>query len=121
MNIIGKYIVSISHAVFDLFFASSLTDLGNRNGKEMFIGKDYSNLFVKNLEAVEKYTEGLSLFYCQFVSKWCFVDSIDRLTTPRMPWHDAGVVVFEEVARDVARHFIQRWNIHKVIICRPFY
>jgi len=33
-----------------------------------------------------------------------------------MPWHDEGLVVFGKVARDVARHFIQRWNIHKVRI-----
>lgn len=31
-----------------------------------------------------------------------------------MPWHDEALVVFGESARDVARHFIQRWNIHKV-------
>jgi phospholipase D1/2 len=31
-----------------------------------------------------------------------------------MPWHDEGLVVFGQAARDVARHFIQRWNIHKV-------
>jgi phospholipase D1/2 len=33
-----------------------------------------------------------------------------------MPWHDEALVVFGQVARDVARHFIQRWNIHKVYI-----
>jgi phospholipase D1/2 len=31
-----------------------------------------------------------------------------------MPWHDEALVVFGRTARDVARHFIQRWNIHKV-------
>lgn len=31
-----------------------------------------------------------------------------------MPWHDEALVVFGKTARDVARHFIQRWNIHKV-------
>ena len=31
-----------------------------------------------------------------------------------MPWHDEALVVFGQAARDVARHFIQRWNIHKV-------
>jgi phosphatidylserine/phosphatidylglycerophosphate/cardiolipin synthase-like enzyme len=31
-----------------------------------------------------------------------------------MPWHDEALVVFGKAARDVARHFIQRWNIHKV-------
>jgi phosphatidylserine/phosphatidylglycerophosphate/cardiolipin synthase-like enzyme len=31
-----------------------------------------------------------------------------------MPWHDEALVVFGQVARDAARHFIQRWNMHKV-------
>lgn len=41
-------------------------------------------------------------------------DFIDRKIEPRMPWHDEALVVFGQAARDVARHFIQRWNIHKV-------
>lgn len=28
----------------------------------------------------------------------------------RMPWHDVGSVVYGKAARDVGRHFIQRWN-----------
>ena len=43
-----------------------------------------------------------------------FVDQLDRHSVPRMPWHDAGAVVYEEAARDLARHFIQRWNACKV-------
>lgn len=31
-----------------------------------------------------------------------------------MPWHDEALVVTGEAARDCARHFIQRWNVHKV-------
>lgn len=30
-----------------------------------------------------------------------------------MPWHDIGVMVHGAAARDVARHFIQRWNAVK--------
>ena len=41
-------------------------------------------------------------------------DFIDRYTTPRMPWHDIASVVHGNAARDVARHFIQRWNFTKV-------
>lgn len=41
-------------------------------------------------------------------------DFIDRSTTPRMPWHDIGALVQGAAARDVARHFIQRWNAVKV-------
>ena len=42
------------------------------------------------------------------------IDFIDRKAVPRMPWHDEALVVFGQAARDVARHFIQRWNFHKV-------
>ena len=42
------------------------------------------------------------------------VDFIDRTQTPRMPWHDIGGVVYGKTARDVARHFIGRWNQTKV-------
>ncbi len=40
-------------------------------------------------------------------------DNVDRRTTPRMPWHDIAVQVQGTAARDVARHFIQRWNAIK--------
>ncbi|KAF7700455.1 hypothetical protein HF521_003413 [Silurus meridionalis] len=59
--------------------------------------------------------------YCNFVYKdWVqlekpFDDFIDRYTTPRMPWHDIASVVHGKAARDVARHFIQRWNFTKVL------
>ncbi|KAL2085276.1 hypothetical protein ACEWY4_018596 [Coilia grayii] len=59
--------------------------------------------------------------YCNFVYKdWIqldkpFDDFIDRHTTPRMPWHDIASVVHGRAARDVARHFIQRWNFTKLV------
>uniref|UniRef100_A0A8C6TEJ3 Phospholipase n=1 Tax=Neogobius melanostomus TaxID=47308 RepID=A0A8C6TEJ3_9GOBI len=59
--------------------------------------------------------------YCNFVHKdWIqldkpFDDFIDRHTTPRMPWHDISSVVHGKAARDVARHFIQRWNFTKMV------
>ncbi|XP_069562982.1 phospholipase D1 isoform X2 [Brachyistius frenatus] len=59
--------------------------------------------------------------YCNFVRKdWIqldkpFDDFIDRHTTPRMPWHDIASVVHGKAARDVARHFIQRWNFTKMM------
>ncbi|CAF4116815.1 unnamed protein product, partial [Rotaria sordida] len=65
--------------------------------QKFFIGKDYSNVYEKDFETLEKYSE----------------DYIDRKLVPRMPWHDEALVVIGEIARDVARHFIQRWNIHK--------
>ncbi|XP_013119421.2 phospholipase D2 isoform X2 [Stomoxys calcitrans] len=63
-----------------------------------WFGKDYSNFIMKdwmNLDAP-------------------FADMIDRTTTPRMPWHDVGICVVGASARDVARHFIQRWNAMKL-------
>lgn len=42
------------------------------------------------------------------------IDLVDRSTTPRMPWHDIGAVVVGASARDIARHFIQRWNAVKL-------
>lgn len=38
---------------------------------------------------------------------------VDRKTTPRMPWHDVTLGVVGPIARDIARHFIQRWNFLK--------
>lgn len=35
-----------------------------------------------------------------------------------MPWHDVGMRVFGFPARDIARHFILRWNATKVMIKR---
>lgn len=43
-----------------------------------------------------------------------FIDFVDRNETPRMPWHDIATVVVGSAARDVARHFIQRWNAVKL-------
>ncbi|KAM9604587.1 phospholipase D1 isoform 2-T4 [Trichechus inunguis] len=59
--------------------------------------------------------------YCNFVFKdWVqldkpFADFINRYSTPRMPWHDIASVVHGKAARDVARHFIQRWNFTKIM------
>ena len=61
---------------------------------KLWIGKDYTNFIVKDFN-------NLNL---------PFQDSIDRHTTPRMPWHDISCVMVGAAARDVARHFIQRWN-----------
>ncbi|XP_059991465.1 phospholipase D2 isoform X2 [Lagenorhynchus albirostris] len=62
-----------------------------------WLGKDYSNLITKDWVQLDR----------------PFEDFIDRETTPRMPWRDVGVVVHGSPARDLARHFIQRWNFTK--------
>ncbi|XP_052840852.1 phospholipase D2 isoform X1 [Drosophila gunungcola] len=63
-----------------------------------WFGKDYSNFILKDWMNLNS----------------PFVDIIDRTTTPRMPWHDVGFCVVGACARDVARHFIQRWNAMKL-------
>ena len=45
-------------------------------------------------------------------------DLVDRGSVPRMPWHDIATGVTGSAARDVARHFIQRWNAIKVRLGR---
>ena len=63
-----------------------------------FVGKDFCNPYRKDVIELDKPLE----------------DSIDRNQFPRMPWHDIAAVVYGPAARDVARHFIQRWNFTKV-------
>ena len=41
-------------------------------------------------------------------------DQFNREEIPRMPWRDEALFIYGEAARDVARHFIQRWNQCKV-------
>ncbi|TDH65126.1 uncharacterized protein CCR75_000449 [Bremia lactucae] len=59
-----------------------------------FLGKDFSNPRVKDFIEVDHPNE----------------DMIDRNEVPRMPWHDCHSRLEGQPARDVARHFIQRWN-----------
>lgn len=41
-------------------------------------------------------------------------DELDRGKYPRMPWHDVQCALWGPPCRDVARHFVQRWNYAKV-------
>ncbi|XP_077218089.1 phospholipase D P1 [Tasmannia lanceolata] len=40
-------------------------------------------------------------------------DELDRVKYPRMPWHDIHCALWGPACRDVARHFVQRWNYAK--------
>ncbi|KAI4803916.1 hypothetical protein KUCAC02_025562 [Chaenocephalus aceratus] len=76
------------------------TGVGELQGSTRFWhGKDYCNFVYRDWIQLEK----------------PFDDFIDRYTTPRMPWHDIASVVHGRAARDVARHFIQRWNFTKIM------
>lgn len=39
------------------------------------------------------------------------MDLLTRDRQPRMPWHDTGAQVIGQPARDLCRHFCQRWNM----------
>ncbi|XP_058829828.1 phospholipase D2 [Topomyia yanbarensis] len=69
---------------------------------KFWIGKDYINFIVKDFSNLDM----------------PYVDLVDRSSTVRMPWHDVATVVLGQAARDVARHFIERWNAVKLEKCR---
>ena len=71
----------------------------NNDDAKYFIGKDFCNPYIKDVIELDKPLE----------------DSIDRNLFPRMPWHDITAVVYGPAARDVGRHFIQRWLFVKLL------
>ncbi|XP_037834927.1 phospholipase D1-like isoform X2 [Kryptolebias marmoratus] len=74
-------------------------DLGDLAGNtKLWLGKDYSNFIKKDWIQLDR----------------PFEDNIDRTEVPRMPWRDLSAAVHGKAARDVARHFIQRWNFTKI-------
>ncbi|GIY83463.1 phospholipase D1 [Caerostris extrusa] len=66
----------------------------------LWYGKDYVNFISKDFQNLQE----------------PYSDFIDRNVTPRMPWHDVGLFIQGRIARDVARHFILRWNHAKAEI-----
>ena len=64
------------------------------NDCQIWPGKDYSNPRVQDFYALDK----------------PFADMYDRTKVPRMPWHDVGMQIVGQPARDLTRHFVQRWN-----------
>ena len=65
---------------------------------QRWVGKDYGNTFQGGARNELKHP---------------FDDYIDRNKIPRMPWHDVGCAFSGRPARDVAKHFIQRYNAIK--------
>ncbi|XP_049631635.1 phospholipase D1 [Suncus etruscus] len=93
-------ISSIDSASNTSSIRSLQTGVGELHGETRFWhGKDYCNFVFKDWVQLDK----------------PFADFIDRHSTPRMPWHDIGSAVHGKAARDVARHFIQRWNFTKIM------
>ena len=63
-------------------------------------GKDYANTYRGDFKDLVNYS----------------TDQFNREEVPRMPWRDQALVILNESARDLARHFIQRWNQARVNI-----
>ncbi|KAK2757869.1 Phospholipase D1 [Arachnomyces sp. PD_36] len=61
---------------------------------QLWPGKDYSNPRVQDFYDLDKPYE----------------EMYDRAVIPRMPWHDISMHVVGQPARDLTRHFVQRWN-----------
>uniref|UniRef100_A0A9L0T1L2 Phospholipase n=1 Tax=Equus caballus TaxID=9796 RepID=A0A9L0T1L2_HORSE len=96
------------------------TGVGELHGETRFWhGKDYCNFVFKDWVQLDKpFAVGVKwlLSLLVMIPAWCtWADFIDRYSTPRMPWHDIASVVHGKAARDVARHFIQRWNFTKIM------
>ena len=61
---------------------------------QLWPGKDYSNPRVQDFYALDKPYE----------------EMYDRAKVARMPWHDIAMQIVGQPARDLTRHFVQRWN-----------
>lgn len=86
-----------SHSVTDDKLTGFELDVNvPRDGEhcQMWPGKDYSNPRVQDFYALDKPYE----------------EMYDRTRVPRMPWHDIAMTIVGQPARDVGRHFVQRWN-----------
>ena len=68
---------------------------GDTTRYSRWIGKDYGNTFLGGSRAEMGHP---------------MVDYVDRSQVPRMPWHDVACSFTGPPARDVAKHFIQRYN-----------
>ncbi|KAN0129506.1 phospholipase D [Lactarius tabidus] len=72
----------------------SLVDDPEEGEEPIWPGKDYSNARITDFHTLAKPEE----------------DMHDRSRIPRMPWHDVGLQIIGQPARDLGRHFVQRWN-----------
>lgn len=64
------------------------------DNSQLWPGKDYSNPRIQDFYDLDKPYE----------------EMYDRNVIPRMPWHDISMHVVGQPARDLTRHFVQRWN-----------
>ncbi|KAH9925437.1 phospholipase D [Epithele typhae] len=71
-----------------------LIDDPDDESEQIWPGKDYSNPRISDFHTLNK----------------PFEDMYERAKVPRMPWHDVSMQIVGQPARDLARHFVQRWN-----------
>ncbi|EPS36233.1 hypothetical protein H072_10273 [Dactylellina haptotyla CBS 200.50] len=83
------------HALVDDKF-TGFDDTGPKDPDkyQLWPGKDYSNPRVEDFYELNK----------------PYDDMYNRQKIPRMPWHDISMQVVGQPARDLTRHFVQRWN-----------
>ncbi|KAF8426974.1 hypothetical protein EV426DRAFT_427788 [Tirmania nivea] len=67
---------------------------GDPDNFQLWPGKDYSNPRVQDFYGLDKPYE----------------EMYDRSKVPRMGWHDISMQLVGQPARDLTRHFVQRWN-----------
>ena len=74
-----------------------IVEESNPDEKYFWPGIDYSNGRINDFNKVKEY----------------LIENVDRTKKPRMPWHDVHCRLIGPVVNDIARHFVQRWNISR--------
>ncbi|CAI5756948.1 unnamed protein product [Candida verbasci] len=83
-----------SDLTFDKLNKNTVLDVKTFAEFQTFPGKDYSNPRVQDFVELDKPYDSM----------------YNRKITPRMPWHDVHMYTCGKIARDLSRHFVQRWN-----------
>ena len=74
-----------------------LVEESNSEQRYYWPGIDYANNRINDFSKVREYLK----------------ENVDRTQKPRMPWHDIHCRLIGPVVFDIARHFVQRWNISR--------
>ena len=74
-----------------------LVEESNSDQRYYWPGIDYANNRINDFSKVKEYLR----------------ENVDRNQKPRMPWHDVHCRLIGPVVYDIARHFVQRWNISR--------
>ena len=77
--------------------AHQLVEESNSNQRYYWPGIDYANNRINDFSKVREYLK----------------ENVDRKQKPRMPWHDVHCRLIGPVVYDIARHFVQRWNVSR--------